>query len=113
MKRYYHKKLVRDKIPEIIESKGDKYKTRILSKNEFRQRLREKLVEESKEVVNSTKKELTNELSDVVQLARSIAKLEGISFRKIEKNRKEKLQRAGAFTKKIFLIWSDKPAGKK
>ncbi len=112
MKRYYHRKLVRDKIPEIIDSRGDYYHSRILRTREYRKLLRAKLVEEAKELVSASKKELLKELSDVLQLIKSIAEFEGISFKEIETKQKEREKMRGAFKKKIFLIWSNKPAGK-
>ena len=112
-KKYYHRKLVRDKIPEIIESFGDSYKTKILGVYEYRKELRLKLVEEAKEVVNIKKSELVKELSDALQVIRSIADFENISMKEIELRRKKREKNRGGFKKKIFLIWSDKPAGKK
>lgn len=40
-------KLVRDKIPEIIEKEGRKVKTRILSNDEYRQELNKIFLEEA------------------------------------------------------------------
>lgn len=36
-KKYYHRKLVRDKIPEWIKSIGGEYETRILEEEDFEQ----------------------------------------------------------------------------
>ena len=112
-KKYYHKKLVRDKIPEIIESFGDSYKTRILDIREYRRQLRKKLIEEAKESVSAKKSELAKELSDVSQVIKSIADFEGIPLKDIEAKRKDRERKRGAFKKRIYLIWSNKPAGKK
>lgn len=112
-KKYYHRKLVRDRIPEIIESKGGSYKAKLLNTKEFRRFLRKKLAEEAKELVGARKNELVNELADVLQLIKSIAELESIPFKSIESKRKKKEKKVGAFKKQIFLVWSDKPAGGK
>jgi predicted house-cleaning noncanonical NTP pyrophosphatase (MazG superfamily) len=112
-KKYYHRKLVRDRIPEIIESAGDSYKARTLNLREYRKLLRKKLVEEAKELENARRDELTNELADVLQLVKSIAEFEGITLKSIEAKRRKKEKRVGVFKKRIFLIWSDKPAGSK
>lgn len=113
MKKYYHRKLVRDKILEIIEASGDSYKARILGIGEYRKLLKKKLIEETREFVDAPKKDLLKELADVLQLVKSIAEFEGISFKEIEAKRKEREKERGVFKKKIFLIWSNKPAGRK
>jgi phosphoribosyl-ATP pyrophosphohydrolase len=51
-----------------------------LSSTEFRRLIREKFVEESKEVVVAKKEELVNELCDVMQLVISIAEYEDIKL---------------------------------
>lgn len=113
IRRYYHRKLVRDKIPEIIEAAGDSYKSFVLSITEAKKLMRKKLVEEVRELESSSKEEVVNELVDVLQLVRSIAETENISFQSLERERKKKEKKTGAFKKRIFLVWSDKPAGGK
>ena len=111
-KKYYHQKLIRDKIPEKIKSTGDEYKTRILGKVEFEKELKKKLVEESKELFKTSKEELLNELADVLELTKSISSLYKIPFSRVEKFQEEKRKTRGGFKKKLFLIWSTGKAGK-
>ena len=111
-KKYYHQKLIRDKIPEKIKSTGDDYKTRILGKVEFEKELKKKLVEESKELFKTSKEELLNELADVLELTKSIASHYKIPFSRVEKFQEEKRKKRGGFKKKLFLIWSTGKAGK-
>ena len=59
-KKYYHQKLIRDKIPEGIKASGDDYETRVLAKTEFEKELKKKLVEESKEVAKASKEKGMN-----------------------------------------------------
>lgn len=106
MKKIYHKKLIRDKIPEKIKESGGAYKTRVLKGLEFEKALRTKLVEESQEVEKSSKSELINELSDVLELTKVIASYYKIPFSKIERFQQEKRKKRGSFRKKLFLIWS-------
>ncbi|MCD6500618.1 nucleoside triphosphate pyrophosphohydrolase [bacterium] len=112
MKRFYHKKLIRDKIPKIIEVNKGKYKVRIMKKGEFKRELKKKLIEEAKEVIKAKKDELLKELADVLELIKSIAESENIDFKLIEKKQKQRRKERGGFKKRLFLIWSDKPAGK-
>jgi len=113
IKKHYHRKLVRDGIPEIIESKGDLYKSRILKIREYRRLLRKKLVEEAKELENVRKTDLIKELADVLQVLKSIVEFEKVPFKKVEDKRKQRERERGGFRKRIFLVWSNKPAGEK
>ncbi len=112
MEKFYHKKLIRDKIPEIIKANNGKYELRVMEKDEFRKELKKKLVEESKELIEAEKSELGKELADVLEIIKSIAESENISFELIEEKQEQRRQERGGFKKRLFLIWSDKPAGK-
>jgi len=113
IKKHYHRKLVRDRIPEIIESKGDLHKAKVLNIRKYRKLLRKKLVEEAKELENVRKTDLIKELADILQVLKSIAEFEKVPFKKIEDKRKQRKRERGGFRKKIFLVWSNKPAGEK
>ncbi len=111
-KKYYHNKLIRDKIPEFISASGDGFETRIMDEDEFERELRKKLVEEAKEVSEATESELKNELADVLELTKSIAEHHGIDFKDVEEYQVDKRRKRGGFKKKLFLIWSTDQAGK-
>ena len=63
-------KLVRDKIPEIIEADGKKYEIEIASKEEYFELLKQKLIEETEEFIEAVKKEddinMVEELGDIL-----------------------------------------------
>ena len=65
MKKGFNK-LVRDKIPEIIEENDEYSLTRILNDKEYEKALYDKLLEEANEVINANKKEET-EKSSIIQ----------------------------------------------
>ena len=54
MKKDYYRKLIRDKIPEIIKSKGGEFKTRTLRKREFEKELRKKIIGGVKRIIKSS-----------------------------------------------------------
>ena len=60
MKKEFNK-LVRDKIPEIIEENDEYSLTRTLNDKEYEKALYDKLLEEANEVINANKKEETEE----------------------------------------------------
>ncbi|HET7099286.1 MAG TPA: nucleoside triphosphate pyrophosphohydrolase [Patescibacteria group bacterium] len=105
-KKYFYNKLIRDKMPVIIETAGNTYKTKILDDKEVEKELKKKLIEEAKEVEKATKDELLSELADTLELTKSIASHFKIPFGKVEKFQEEKRKKRGGFKKKLFLIWS-------
>ena len=106
MPRKTYNKLVRDKIPEIILLRGAKPKTSILSGTSYSNRLKEKLIEEAKEVVEEEENVL-NELADVLELVKSIGDEYEIEFSEIETKQLSKNKERGGFIKKILLEWVD------
>jgi len=112
IKKYFHNKLIRDKIPEVIKASGGEGKIIELSPKRFENELKKKLVEESREVVKADKNEILNELADVLELTKSIGDHYKIKFSTIEKAQEEKRKKRGGFKKKLFLVWSTQKAGK-
>jgi len=99
MKEY--DKLVRDKIPEIIEEDGKDYEIEKLDDEEYRDYLREKLLEETEEYVRSREIE---ELADVLEVLKSILDNEGKRLEELEEIRKKKAEERGRFEQKIKLL---------
>lgn len=103
MERKFHK-LVRDKIPEIIENNGEVSITRILDDKEFRKELFLKLKEEVGEVLEAkSSDDVLEELADVYELLVSIAELENHSISDVVEIAHKKKEKRGGFQKRIFL----------
>ena len=108
MNRKTYNKLIRDKIPEIIKKDNAVPKISELNDKEFKIALKEKLVEEAKELLEAkTDEEILNELSDVLQLIESIALNNNLSITQVEKQKEKKKQERGGFDKKLFLEYVD------
>lgn len=104
MKRNYNK-LVRDKIPEIIEAKGEKSVTKILGDKEYWDSLFEKADEELNEVKTAENLEETKmEIADLLEVVRAMAEYKGFSLSEIIEEADKKADKRGGFSKKIFLI---------
>ena len=104
MERKVFNKLVRDKIPEMLEKNGGDPETEILNDEKYKICLYEKLKEEYEETVNSYSKEnLAEELADLLEVMISISKINGINFAEIEKIRLTKKEKRGGFDSKILL----------
>lgn len=98
-----YNKLVRDKIPEIIQLNGETPITRILDDTEYKLELEKKLKEECNEVLCASGTERLEELADVYEILIALAKLENSDIKNVEKIALEKSVKRGAFNKKIFL----------
>lgn len=98
-----YKKLVRDNIPNIIESNSEIAITRILSGEEYKKELEKKLCEEYNEVLNSSNDDRIEELADMLEVMIALAELEGKTFDDIEKIRALKKEKRGGFSKRIYL----------
>ena len=97
-------KIVRDKIPSIIEKEGRKVNIKELSNDEYKKELNKKLQEEIKEYFEDNNVE---ELADIVEVIYGIVKSMGLSIEEFEKIRLEKVEKRGAFDNKTYLISSD------
>lgn len=103
MPTYY--KLVRDRIPEIIEGNGKTSKVRILLDDEYKQELQKKLQEELEEYLTaSNEKDSIEELADMLELIHAITAIHGSTMEELEQVRLRKLADRGGFKDKIFLI---------
>ncbi|HLB66504.1 MAG TPA: nucleoside triphosphate pyrophosphohydrolase [Candidatus Saccharimonadales bacterium] len=94
------KKLIRDKIPEIIKADGRKPVTRILDDKEYLSELIEKLKEETEELEADLTME---ELADIQEVLFAILDVFKSSREELEKVRAQKTKERGAFKKRIFL----------
>ena len=99
MIKKYHK-LVRDRIPEIIENGGKHCVTEILSESDYILMLETKLNEELAEYQESKNME---ELADLLEVMQALVKAKGRNWDQIEYIRKEKADKRGGFEKRILL----------
>ncbi|MFB5282554.1 phosphoribosyl-ATP pyrophosphohydrolase [Peribacillus sp. Hz7] len=100
-----HNKLVRDRIPEIIESTGKKFSTRILNEKEYITELKKKSFEELQEYMKVTNNsEAIEELADLLEIMHALAEFHGSSIEEVERVRQEKAVKRGGFKEKVFLI---------
>ena len=96
-----YNKLVRDRIPEIIEASGECCKTRILSDEAYLKMLDAKLDEELAEY---HKDQTIEELADLLEVIRAATTARGYTLEELEAVRAEKAEKRGGFEKKILLI---------
>lgn len=102
MSRIYNK-LVRDKIPDIIKSKGEDCKFEVLNDEDYKDFLDKKLNEEVAEYQYSKS---LSELADIIEVVYTIAKTRGFTPEQMEELRILKKESKGGFNKGILLIES-------
>lgn len=99
-KHTVHNKLVRDRIPEIIEASGRTCITEVLPDDAYIQALDAKLNEELAEYQQSKSLE---ELADLLEVMGAVVKARGYTWDDLTRVRKEKRACRGAFDQRIFL----------
>lgn len=100
MKKTVYYKLVRDRIPEIIEQAGQVCSCSVLSDEDYLKMLDEKLNEELAEYQESKSME---ELADLLEVVRAVTIARGSSPEEVEEIRRQKAEKRGGFAKKILL----------
>lgn len=97
-----YNKLVRDKIPEIIEQSGKICEITTLSDEEYIKALEQKLGEELLEYNQSGEIE---ELADLLEVIYATAQARGYSLERFNEIRKKKKTARGGFALKTLLKW--------
>lgn len=99
-----HNKLVRDRIPEIIENNHKTCKTRILDNNEYLECLKTKLLEECHEVIDAEDEDnIKKEIADVLEVLEALENTFHINHQEVLSIKQKKARSNGAFDKKIYL----------
>lgn len=96
-----HEKLVRDLIPQLIEEGGDEAITQVLSEDELRSALRDKLKTCIDDYLES---EDTEELADMLEIIRTLVQFHAISYDELEELREKKLEEYGSYDARLYLI---------
>ena len=99
MKRVYDK-LVRDRIPEIIEAGGNSCVTEVLSDEDYLRMLDAKLDEELAEYHQDQNLE---ELADLMEVIFAAAEARGYTREQLEQTRAKKAEERGGFAKRLLL----------
>ncbi len=102
--RKTYDKLVRDRIPEIIEASGKQAVTRIADDSEYEMYLKQKLMEEVNEYLASGNPE---ELADIMEVVTALGQASGIKFEDLVMMAEKKRHSRGGFDSKIVLLHVD------
>lgn len=112
-----YNKLVRDKMVDIWNSdkvKGDVYNDiayKYINKEEVLEKLKDKIHEETKEVMEAYDEEdkthLKEELGDLIEVIDAILYHNDIDLEEVLKMREIKKEKRGGFEKGLYLEWVD------
>jgi predicted house-cleaning noncanonical NTP pyrophosphatase (MazG superfamily) len=110
--RFKVDKLIRDKLPAMMEGQGLTVFARRLDDAEFVQRLKAKLIEEATEAsAAGARAELIDELADVREVMLALAEISGIGEDEIEARRIAKRAERGGFDERIHNAAVEGDAG--
>jgi predicted house-cleaning noncanonical NTP pyrophosphatase (MazG superfamily) len=103
IKEYY--KLVRDKIPVLIQNNNEEVVVKKVAAKELLSLLKSKMVEEAYELYWSKTDENTiEEMADVLEVIHGVCKAFGMSIDDLEKIAKDKREKRGGFEDGVVLV---------
>lgn len=109
--RFKVDKLIRDNMPSILRASGVQVFERIMDKEEYIERLKDKLLEEANEVITaSNQKAICEEAADLLEVILSIAHLYNLSLNDIIHAAEKKRLEKGGFKNRIYTDYVEMDA---
>ena len=103
-----YNKLVRDKIPQIIQNEGKVVYYSMLDGDNLRKMLTIMLIEESRDVSEAiTKEEMINELADVSEVIEAIYEAFDITDADVDLIKHKKIQEKGTYKSGAYLMCAE------
>jgi predicted house-cleaning noncanonical NTP pyrophosphatase (MazG superfamily) len=103
--RKAHNKLVRDRIPEIIQSAGKQCAAQVLSEDDYQQALRQKLIEEAYEAAVAIGDDLIKELADLYEVIDGLMLVYHVDREAVVKIQEQRRSERGGFNERLRLLW--------
>ncbi|TSC71704.1 MAG: hypothetical protein G01um101438_958 [Parcubacteria group bacterium Gr01-1014_38] len=107
MPRTIYNKLVRDRIPEYIRSKGSVAVAHVLPPGERLAALVKKVGEEAEELQQAPAEKVPEELADLLEILQAIAAHSGIPWDDVLQRQEAKRGERGGFTEGVFLEYTE------
>ncbi|MBW4682476.1 MAG: nucleoside triphosphate pyrophosphohydrolase [Microcoleus vaginatus WJT46-NPBG5] len=105
-----YNKLVRDRIPEIIHKAGNECEVVTMSPDEYKQALRDKLIEEAQEAAGAANsQDLVKELADLYEVIDAVILTYGIERESVLAEQNRRRSERGGFEQRIKLRWTKSP----
>lgn len=103
--RVRYDQLVRDRIPEIIRQESLRCESTEMEEQEYRKRLRAKIIEEAQGVAAASSDNLVEELGDLYEAIESLMVSYGIEPATVANAQAQKRQERGGFRGRVKLLW--------
>lgn len=107
MPRFYLQKLVRDKLEAEYQKFGQKPQYKSLSKSEYVEELKKKLIEEIRELDPLDKENIRAESADVLQVLHDLWQVHGIEEHDVKAVLAKKYERLGGFSGATYVEYLD------
>jgi predicted house-cleaning noncanonical NTP pyrophosphatase (MazG superfamily) len=106
--RVTYGKLIRDRIPEIMDAAGVRYEVAVLDDAAFRSALRAKLLEEATEAGSAgTAEELVKEIADLFEVVEELLAVEGMDLEEVRAVQRERRSARGGLGRRLELRWTE------
>lgn len=102
-----YNKLVRDRIPEIIQAEGRECAVETMNEADYVQALLEKVVEEAQEIASAPDDQLAIEIADLYEVLDSLLAFKGIDEAHLREVQRQRREARGGFVKRIKLLWAE------
>ncbi|MGK7887683.1 MAG: hypothetical protein AB4042_00010 [Leptolyngbyaceae cyanobacterium] len=100
-------KLVRDNIPAILDSQGIRFESVTMADADYRQALRQKLIEEAQEAAEASEHHIITELADLYEVIDTLMQVYGISRNEVLNSQTIKRIERGGFEQRLRLLWTE------
>lgn len=110
MSEVTHRKLVRDRVPQLLRSNGTEPVTQVLAPDEYTAALLDKLVEESTELRDASAEERLGELADIWEVLTSLVDDLGFTLDEVAQAAEFTRLVRGSFSERIALETRPLPA---
>ncbi|MBA2667365.1 MAG: nucleoside triphosphate pyrophosphohydrolase [Trueperaceae bacterium] len=102
-------KLIRDRIPEIMDAAGVRYEIAPLDHDAFISALLAKLQEEAAEIAGAAgRTERITEIADLYEALAALLSAEGIDAADVDGVRQQRREERGGFEQRLELRWTER-----
>jgi len=107
MPRHEYNKLIRDRIPTILEEQQIPFAVETMTTDGYRQALRQKLMEEAQEAAEAEEADLITELADLLEVIEATLIAYGLERDQVLACQAQRQRERGGFSQQLRLLWTE------